>query len=110
MNRSLATRIYAATRRIPKGRVATYADIARAVGHPRAWRHVGTVLSLNRDSKTPCHRVVRSDGAVGGFGFRGGTRRKIARLSAEGITVINDKINLARYRILSPRVIGIVQS
>ncbi len=94
--------VYAAARRIPRGRVATYADIARAIGRPKAWRHVGTILSFNRDSKIPCHRVVRSDGHAGGFGFPGGTRRKIAKLRAERIRVVGDRIDLRRYRIPSP--------
>ncbi len=101
-----ALEIYAATRRIPGGKVATYADLARAIGRPKAWRHVGTVLSFNRDPKTPCHRVVRSDGKVGGFGFPGGTTRKIERLRSEGIEVKNGKIDLHRHRITSPRVIS----
>ena len=93
--------VYAATRRIPRGRVATYADIARAIGHPKAWRHVGSVLSMNRDPNTPCHRVVRSDGKVGGFGFPGGTHRKIQRLAAEGIKITRERLNLDRFRITS---------
>lgn len=92
--------MYAATQGIPKGQVATYADIARAVGHPRAWRHVGTVLSMNRDPKTPCHRVVRADGRVGGFGFPGGSREKERRLRAEGIRIAGDRINLGEFRIM----------
>lgn len=96
---------YRATRRIPRGRVATYADIARAIGHPRAWRLVGTVMSLNRNRKTPCHRVVRSDGRVGGFGFPGGTPEKIRRLKREGVAIKNQRINLARFRIHSPRLL-----
>ncbi|MDP3727114.1 MAG: MGMT family protein [bacterium] len=102
--------VYAAARRIPRGRVATYADLARAIGCPRAWRHVGTVLSLNRDPKTPCHRVVRSDGRVGGFsagGRTGGTLRKIEKLRAEGIRVTGERVDLRRYRIRSPRSFGI---
>lgn len=90
-------------RRIPRGRVATYADLARAIGRPRAWRHVGTVLGMNRDPKTPCHRVVRSDGRVGGFGLPGGTARKVEKLRAEGVLIQDDRINLGRFRIRSPR-------
>ena len=107
INTQLWYGVYAATRRIPKGRVATYADISRAIGRPKAWRHVGNVLNRNRDPKTPCHRVVRSDGRVGGFGYPGGTARKIARLRAEGIAVDREYIDLRRYRISSPRVLVI---
>lgn len=102
---NLSKDIYAAVRRIPLGRVATYVDISRAIGRPKAWRRVGTVLSLNRDSKTPCHRVVRSDGKVGGFGYPGGTARKIKKLNEEGIEIEHARINLHRFRIKSPRIL-----
>ena len=102
---TLSETIYRATRRIPRGRVATYADLARAIGKPRAWRHVGTVMSRNRDRSTPCHRVVRSDGRVGGYGFPGGSSRKAEKLRGEGIAVKDGRIDLGRYRIPSPRSI-----
>ncbi|MBI4132104.1 MAG: MGMT family protein [Candidatus Sungbacteria bacterium] len=97
--------VYAATRRIPRGHVATYADLACAVGCPRAWRRVGTVLGQNRDPKTPCHRVVRSDGRVGGFGLPGGTAGKIKKLLAEGVEISAGRISLPRYRIHSPKLL-----
>lgn len=92
-------KVYAATRKIPQGRVATYGDIARAIGHRRAWRAVGRALHFNRDPKTPCHRVVRSDGQVGGFGFPGQTKEKILRLRKEGIQMRGQNINLRAYRL-----------
>ncbi len=98
-------RVYAATRRIPAGRVATYADVAYAIGHPRAWRHVGSILGQNREPKTPCHRVIRSDGRVGGFGFPGGTRRKAEKLRAEGVRITGERVDLRRYGIRSPRLL-----
>lgn len=67
---------------IPRGSVMTYAQVARAVGRPRAVRAVGT--ALNRNPLAPdvaCHRVVRSDGTVGGFAH--GTETKAALLDAE---------------------------
>lgn len=103
VNKQLWYWVYAATRRIPRGRVATYADISRAIGRPRAWRHVGTILSRNRDPKTPCYRVVRSDGTVGGFGFSGGTKEKISRLVAEGVIVKSGRIDLRRFRVRSQK-------
>ena len=96
---TLSEKIYAATRVIPKGRVATYGDIAAAIGHPRAWRAVGNVLTKNRDPKTPCHRVVRSDGRVGGFGYPEGTPRKVRTLVKEGIFISEDEIDLTRFRV-----------
>lgn len=73
-------------RRIPAGRVSTYRSLARAIGQPRAARAVGNALKKNpRLVTTPCHRVVRSNGAVGGY--RQGTRRKAALLRAEGVSL-----------------------
>ena len=105
INTQLWYEVYAATQRIPPGTVATYADVARAIGRPRAWRHVGTVLGMNRDPATPCHRVIRSDGFVGGFGMPGSTREKVRRLCHEGVAVTAERVDLRRYRIPSPRIL-----
>ncbi len=78
-------RVYALTRKIPKGKVATYADIAHAMGSG-AHRAVGTALARNPDiPATPCHRVVKSDGTVGQYAFN--TPKKIALLKSEGVAV-----------------------
>jgi len=53
--------------RIPKGEVLTYKKVAKLAGKPRAWRAVGNILSKNYDPKIPCHRVIRSDGKLGGY-------------------------------------------
>ena len=83
---SFAERVYAETRKIPRGSVATYGDIARAVGAPGASRAVGTALGNNPDTdKTPCHRVVRANGEVGGYAF--GPKEKIRLLEREGIPI-----------------------
>lgn len=74
--------VLAATRRIPVGQTRPYAWVAREAGHPRAVRAVGTVLAGNPvPLLVPCHRVVRSDGALGGYMF--GPARKEALLRAE---------------------------
>jgi methylated-DNA-[protein]-cysteine S-methyltransferase len=68
-------RVWAALRRIPAGATASYGDIARAVGAPRAVRAVGRANALNPVSLViPCHRVVRSDGEL--CGYAGGLPRK----------------------------------
>src|SRR5262245_37611741 len=97
---TLSEKIYRVTRAIPPGRVATYGDIASAIRHPRAWRAVGNVLTQNRDPKIPCHRVVRADGNVGGFGYPEGTPRKVRQLRAEGVLVSESGIiNLQQFRV-----------
>lgn len=77
--------VFLACRRIPKGRVSTYSQIAKAIGRPKASRAVGNALSKNRSPSVPCHRVIRSDLHVGGFAF--GTKKKVGMLKAEGIRI-----------------------
>lgn len=80
---SFQEKVYSAVKKIPKGEVRTYKQIARAIGHPRAFRAVGNALNKNPDLKTiPCHRVVRSDGKIGGY--RGGVKKKRTLLLLEG--------------------------
>lgn len=73
--------VLAVVRRIPKGSVMTYAEVAAAAGSPRACRAVGNILTTNYDPQIPCHRVVRSDGTPGGYNH--GAARKKALLAAE---------------------------
>lgn len=91
-------RVYAAVRLIPCGRVATYGQIARMVGSPRASRVVGSALHRNPyepgvappELVVPCHRVVnRNGGLASGFAFDG-PYEQMARLIAEGVEVRPD--------------------
>lgn len=68
---------------IPKGKVLTYAEVARQAGSPRAFRAVGNIMKTNYNPKIPCHRVVRSDGTPGGYN-RGSEAKKL-RLAEEGV-------------------------
>lgn len=75
-------------RAIPRGQVRTYRDIAREIGHPGAVRAVGNACAKNPVPLiVPCHRVVRSDGGLGGYSLRGGTALKRRLLEREGIDV-----------------------
>lgn len=77
-------RVYEATRRIPFGKVATYGQIAKAIGKPKAPRAVGQALGKNPIAIViPCHRVVASDGSLGGF--TGGLSWKRKLLRHEGV-------------------------
>ena len=69
---------------IPAGKVMTYAQVAKAIGHPKAARAVGNALSQNRHApQVPCHRVVSYNG-MGGYSGRGGLNGKIKLLKKEG--------------------------
>ncbi len=75
-------KVYGVVKKIPKGEVLTYKEVARLAGRPLAFRAVGNILNKNRDKKIPCHRVIRSDGKVGGFNL--GPKKKIMLLKKEG--------------------------
>lgn len=82
--------------RVPRGKVATYKELARALGRPRAWRAVGNALAKNpRPGVVPCHRVVRSDGRVGGYSLGRGRKEKL--LGEEGVKVENGKLRIKEY-------------
>jgi len=73
--------------KIPKGKVLTYKKVAKLAGFPKAWRAVGNVLNKNTDLNIPCHRVIRSDGKIGGYNK--GTNKKILLLKKEGVIIKN---------------------
>ena len=82
--------VYAKLLKVPKGKVTTYAALARAVG-TAAYRAVGTAMKNNPYmGDIPCHRVIKTDRSVGGF--NGGEPLKLVMLKKEGITLINGKI------------------
>lgn len=88
---SFAEIVWRATKLIPKGRVATYSQIAKIIGKPLASRAVGNALNKNPYAPiVPCHRVIRSDGSVGGFAL--GSKSKINLLKKEGVIIINNKV------------------
>ena len=63
--------------KIPKGSVKTYKDVAIAINHPKAVRAVANACAKNQyPPKIPCHRVIRSDGGLGGYSGRGGVKKK----------------------------------
>lgn len=88
-------KVYEAAAKIPKGKVATYGQIARLAGRPSAARAVGQFMARNKDPKNvPCHRVVASNGALTGYAFRGvGAKR--TKLIDEGVSFRGARVNLA---------------
>lgn len=76
---------------IPKGKVTTYAEMAKAMGCPRGARAIGNLLNKNPDPKNfPCCKVVKSNREIGGFTL--GEAEKIKRLAAENIEISNGKV------------------
>jgi O-6-methylguanine DNA methyltransferase len=81
MKKSFSEKVLAVVRLIPRDTTLTYKEAARCAGSPRAYRAVGNILNKNHDPKVPCHRVVCSDGGIGGYNK--GTKTKIRLLRQE---------------------------
>ena len=94
-------RIYEAVKKIPKGKVATYADVAQMAGDRKMARAVGNALHKNPDPSTiPCHRVVNSKGELAGEYAFGGAWKQAQILESEGVEIVGNKVNLEKYRLL----------
>ena len=95
---SPSDRIYEVVKRIPKGYVATYAQVAEAAGNRKMARAVGNALHRNPNpSMIPCHRVVNAKGELSGMFAFGGAKRQAELLESEGVTVTDGHVNLTRY-------------
>ena len=75
-------------KKIPKGKVKTYLEVAKAIRKPKAFRAVANAVGKNPyPPKIPCHRVIRSDGKIGGYSGKGGIREKRRLLASENIFI-----------------------
>ena len=91
-------RIYEAVKKIPKGHVATYGQIAEMAGNPRMSRAVGNALHKNPDPlHIPCFRVVNSKGELAGAFAFGGGKAQAELLREDGVEVVNGKVDLEKY-------------
>lgn len=92
-------KIYDAVKKIPKGKVSTYGQIAAMAGNPRWSRVVGYALHVNPEPGTiPCHRVVTKNGEVSkAFAFGGENMQRLL-LSEEGVEFLDDgRVDMSRY-------------
>ena len=81
-------KVWSYLRKIPRGRVKTYSQVAKAIRRPLAVRAVANAIGNNPYApKIPCHRVIRSDGSLGGYSGKGGVKTKRFLLQKEGITL-----------------------
>ncbi len=98
-------RIYDVVRQIPRGRVASYGQVALLAGNRRWSRVVGYALHVNPDEKgIPCFRVVTKDGRVSeAFAF-GGKNRQISLLEAEGVEFVDGHVDMARFQWQTPQI------
>ena len=94
---SFRERVYEVTKKIPRGKVATYGQIAALAGNPKAARAVGSFMRTNTFAPTvPCHRVVASDGKLIGYSAGKGIATKKEMLIAEGVRFKNENVDLTR--------------
>ncbi len=88
-------RVYAIAAKIPKGKVATYGQLASLAGRPGAARAVGNAMRNNPSRReVPCHRVVGSTGALVGYAFGKGVETKHQILKREGVAFTGHRVNL----------------
>lgn len=73
-------------KKIPAGNTMSYGEVATKAGHPKAARAVASIMAKNFDPTIPCHRVIRSDGKLGGYN-RGGEKVKKGLLISEGVVI-----------------------
>tara|TARA_B100000029_G_C17135770_1_gene800499 strand:- start:258 stop:539 length:282 start_codon:yes stop_codon:yes gene_type:complete len=75
-------------KKIPKGKVKTYLEVAKCIGKPKAFRAVANAIAKNPyPPKIPCHRVIKSDGSLGGYSAKGGVSEKRRLLKSEKIFI-----------------------
>jgi methylated-DNA-[protein]-cysteine S-methyltransferase len=80
-------KVWSYLKKIPKGKLKTYAQVAKAIGKPKAVRAVANAIGKNPfPPKIPCHRVIRSDGKLGGYSAKGGIKTKKKLLKNEGFS------------------------
>ena len=97
---SPAKRIYEAVKKIPKGKVATYGQVAEMAGDKKMARAVGNALHKNSDPEhIPCYRVVNAKGELAGEFVFGGAGAQEKLLKADGIEVTDGRVNLKKYGI-----------
>ena len=81
-------KVWSYLKKIPRGSVKTYSQVAKGIGKPLAARAVANDIGKNPFApKIPCHRVIRSDGSLGGYSGKGGIKTKKLLLKREGITL-----------------------
>ena len=81
-------KVWAYLKKIPHGSVKTYSEVAKSIGKPLAVRAVANAIGKNPYApKIPCHRVIRSDGSLGGYSGKGGIKTKRLLLKKEGISL-----------------------
>ncbi len=85
MQQLFKQKVFEVVKEISKGKTLTYRQVAELAGRPKAYRAVGNILNKNSYKNIPCHRVIRSDGEIGGYNR--GQKLKIKKLRSEGFRI-----------------------
>jgi methylated-DNA-[protein]-cysteine S-methyltransferase len=95
---NFSNRVYELCKQIPKGKVTTYKNIANKLG-TRGYQAIGQVLRCNPNApKVPCHRVISSNGSLGGYKGSKNNLEKVNLLKGEGVIISNNKIDLKKFQ------------
>lgn len=87
--KSFSQKVYQVVSRIPKGKFLTYKKLAKLTGKDKAYRLIGHILSKNKNTKIPCHRVIRNNNLIGGYqGSYKNTWKKLGLLLKEGVIAV----------------------
>ena len=97
MKSSFQKRVLEVVKKITKGKTLSYKQVAILSGKPRAHRAVGNILNKNKDPKIPCHRVIRSNGKIGGYNK--GRKKKEALLEKEGMLIKKRRAVLYKFTV-----------
>lgn len=98
INKNFFANVYDLVKKVPKGKVVTYGEIARAIGNKRMSRQVGWALHVNpKPGVIPCHRVVNRFGELSSAFAFGGRNRQAELLREEGVEVVDGKVDLGKY-------------
>ncbi|MCH7759675.1 MGMT family protein [Patescibacteria group bacterium] len=84
-------KVYLIVKKIPAGKTMSYQEVAQKIDQPQAFRAVGQALKKNINPRVPCHRVIHSNGKIGGYNR--GQDRKVYLLKKEGAVFLNKKKN-----------------
>jgi len=89
--------IYKNLKKVPKGKVITYKELAKSV-NSKAYRYVGQCMKSNEHPETiPCYKVVKSSGEIGKYSASGGLKKKIELLKRDGVVIENGRIDFGKY-------------
>lgn len=105
MAKTFTEKVYEVVKKIPKGKTLTYKEVAKKAGSEKAFRAVGNILNKNFDSQIPCHRVIKSNGDLGGYNRGAKNKRKI--LLEEGFLKWYNS-NMSKKKIIISIVVLII--